>query len=177
MPPRYIERLARRGAWLVCTALALAPNQSDAQSAATVRPLQYTRVVLSNGLVALFNEDHSAPVVGVGVSYHIGGKDERPGHTGLAHLCEHMLFEGSPNVPAGQFVAIITAIGGVSGGWAATSEDRTFYWETVPSAQLETALWLESDRMADPFGAMDSTRLDNSRLTIKNERLQRVESI
>src|SRR5215212_5333859 len=112
MSPQYYERFARRGAWLVCAALALLGSQTAAQSAATVRPLSYSRLVLPNGLVALFNEDRSAPIVGVTVSYQIGGKDERPGHTGLAHACEHMLFEGSPNVPAGQFISIITAIGG-----------------------------------------------------------------
>jgi zinc protease len=168
--------MAQRGAWLMCAALALPASRSAAQSAATVRPLPYTRVVLSNGLVALFNEDRSSPIVGVGVSYHVGAKDERPGHTGLAHLCEHMLFEGSPNVPAGQFISIIRAIGGTSNRWASTNEDRTVYWETVPSTQLETALWLESDRMADPFGAMDSTRLDIVRGSIKNERQQQVEN-
>ena len=154
----------------------LSASRAAAQSTATVRPLPYTRVVLPNGLVALFNEDRSSPIVGVGISYHVGAKDERPGHTGLAHLCEHMLFEGSPNVPAGQFMSIIKAVGGTSTRWASTSEDRTVYWETVPSTQLETALWLESDRMADPFGAMDSTRWDIVRGSIKNERQLQVEN-
>src|SRR5580765_6710969 len=80
-------------------------SHTGAQSATTVRPLAYTRQVLPNGLVALLNEDHSSPIVGIGVWYHIGAKDELQGHTGLAHLCEHMLFEGSPNVPPGQFQA------------------------------------------------------------------------
>src|SRR4029079_16773051 len=118
-----------------------APSRlAGAQSATTVRPLAYTRQVLHNGLVALFNEDHSSPIVGIGVWYHIGAKDEQPGHTGLAHLCEHMLFEGSPNVPPGQFQAIVKAGGGTSVSWGETSEDRTLYYETVPSNQLETAL-------------------------------------
>src|SRR5882672_9021205 len=137
MLPGHPTRLAQRGAWLICAALALSAGRSAAQSAATVRPLPVTRVVLPNGLVALLNEDHSSPIVGVGVSYHVGAKDERPGHTGLAHLCEHMLFEGSPNVPAGQFISIVKAIGGTSNRWAATNEDRTVYWETVPSVHLE----------------------------------------
>jgi zinc protease len=124
----------------------------------------------------LFNEDHSSPVVGVGVWYHLGSKDEQAGHTGLAHLCEHMLFEGSPNVPPGQFMSIIRAGGGNLGRAAETSEDRTLFYETVPSNLLETTLWLESDRMVAPFTAMDSTRLDVVRGAIRNERLSVVEN-
>jgi zinc protease len=103
---------ARFGA-LVFAALLVASHSTlaSAQSATTVRPLAYTRQVLPNGLVALLNEDHSSPIVGIGVWYHIGAKDEPQGHTGLAHLCEHMLFEGSPNVPPGQFQAIVKAGG------------------------------------------------------------------
>jgi Predicted Zn-dependent peptidases len=161
---------ARRGAWLSCVAGAFALRATFAQAPVTVRPLPFTRVQLANGLVALFNEDHSSPIVGVGVWYHVGAKDEQAGHTGLAHLCEHMLFEGSPNVAPGQFEQIIRAGGGTSYRWAETSEDRTFYYETVPSNMLETTLWLESDRMAAPFTGTDSARLDVVRGAIKNER-------
>lgn len=167
--PRH---LARFDALVFAAMIFVAAHSSlaHAQSATTVRPLAYTRQVLPNGLVALFNEDHSSPIVGIGVWYHIGAKDEQKGHTGLAHLCEHMLFEGSPNVPPGQFQAIVLAGGGTSLRWGETSEDRTLYYATVPSNQLETTLWLESDRMAAPFAAMDSTRLDAVRAAIKNER-------
>src|SRR5215831_17642552 len=88
----------RRRVWPFCSAALFAPLIAGAQKAPSVKPLQFTRVVLPNGLVALFNEDHSSPIVGVGVWYHIGAKDEHAGKTGLAHLCEHMMFEGSPNV-------------------------------------------------------------------------------
>src|SRR6476646_215398 len=121
-----------------------APAVVGAQVAPAIKPLAYSRLVLPNGLVALFNEDHSSPIVGIGVVYHLGAKDEKAGGTGLAHLCEHMMFEGTPNVAPGDFIAKIRAGGGNSIRWGETSEDRTFYYETVPSTQLETALWLES---------------------------------
>ncbi|HEY9228156.1 MAG TPA: pitrilysin family protein [Gemmatimonadaceae bacterium] len=157
--------------------LALSIGEVDAQAPATVRPLSYTKATLPNGLVALFNEDHSSPVVGVVVWYHIGAKDEARGQTGMAHLCEHMLFEGSPNVPAGQYLGIMRAAGATSARAAETSEDRTLFYQTLPSNQLETWLWLESDRMAAPFAAMDSTRLDVVRGSIRNERLANRENI
>jgi zinc protease len=132
--------------------------------------------VLANGLVLLVNEDHSSPIVGVDVWYHIGAKDEPRGHTGLAHLCEHMFFEGSPNVKPGQFKAMVLAGGGSPGRSAETSEDRTLYFVTAPRSQLETVLWLESDRMAAPFRAVDSTRLDIVRGAIRNERQAGIEN-
>jgi len=172
---RTFPRRARRRAW-ISVAVFLVARAASAQDVATVRPLSYTRVVLANGLVALFNEDHSSPIVGIGVWYHVGAKDEQAGHTGLAHLCEHMMFEGSPNVAPGQFMAMIHAGGGNSTRWAETSEDRTFYYETVPSTMLEQTLWLEADRMARPFQASDSARLDAVRTVIRNERQANVEN-
>ncbi|MEP6495860.1 MAG: pitrilysin family protein [bacterium] len=167
---------ARRGV-LVVSAATFVGAAAGAQSAVSVRPLPHTRLVLPNGLVALFNEDHASPIVGVGVWYHIGAKDEPKGQTGMAHLCEHMLFEGSPNVAPGEFMSIIKAAGGTSGRWGETSEDRTFYYETIPSNQLATTLWLEADRMSSPFTANDSTRLDPVRGSIKNERQANRENI
>jgi zinc protease len=146
------------------------PVIAGAQAAPAAKPLQYTRLVLPNGLVAVFNEDHSSPIVGIGVSYHVGAKDEKDGATGLAHLCEHMMFMGSANVAPGEFMTKIRTGGGDSRRWGETSEDRTFYYETVPSTQLELALWLESDRMFAPFVHTDSTRLPAARAAIKNER-------
>lgn len=164
-----LSRLARSigASGFIAASLATA---ASAQSPVAVRPLPFTRIQLPNGLVALLNEDHSSPIVGVGVWYHIGAKDEKAGHTGLAHLCEHMMFEGSPNVPPGQFQQIIRAGGGNTGRAAETSEDRTLFYETVPSNLLETTLWLESDRMAAPFRGTDSTRLSNALGAIRNER-------
>lgn len=164
-----IGRARRRARQSLVVALAV-PALAGAQAAPTIKPLQYTRVVLPNGLVAVFNEDHSSPIVGVGVAYHVGAKDEKNGATGLAHLCEHMMFMGSKNVKPGEFMSTMRAGGGVSRHWGETSEDRTFYYETVPSTQLEMALWLESDRMMTPFGSADSTQIDAARAAIKNER-------
>lgn len=157
--------------------IALSIGEAGSQAPASVRPLTYSRTTLRNGLVALFNEDHSSPVVGAVVWYHIGAKDEPRGQTGMAHLCEHMFFEGSPNVPAGQFLATMRAAGATSARAAETSEDRTIYYQTLPSNQLETWLWLEGDRMAAPFAAVDSTRLDVVRGSIRNERQANRENI
>jgi zinc protease len=166
----------RRLAWQVYAATLIAPLTVGAQQAPVVKPLAFTRFVLPNGLVALFNEDHSSPIVSVGVWYHVGAKDEPVGKTGLAHLCEHMMFEGSPNVAPGEFQSTIKTGGGNSEQWGETSEDRTFYFQTVPTTLLETTLWLESDRMMAPFTAEDSSRLAAARGAIRNERLQKVEN-
>ena len=144
---------------LLFCVLAISVGEVDAQTSTTVRPLSYTRVVLPNGLVALFNEDHSSPIIGTMVSYQVGAKDESEGKLGWAHLCEHLMFDGSANLRGGEFVSTIRSIGGTSPGrWAETSEDRTIYYHTIPSSQLETWMWAESDRMNLPFASVDSTR-------------------
>jgi zinc protease len=158
-------------ACLACAAITSAPASSPAQSASIVRPLEYTRSVLPNGLVVLLNEDHSSPVVAIDVWYHIGAKDELPGRTGLAHLCEHLMSEGSPNVSVPQRV-FVQSIGGTSSRWANTTEDITHYYYTVPRYQLEPALWAESDRMAAPLSRADAGHLGPVREVIKQERLQ-----
>jgi zinc protease len=175
MTPRFHAVIG--GVFLGFIVLALVVGEVDAQTPATVRPLQHTRFVLPNGLVVLLNEDHSSPTVGAAVWYHVGGKDEPEGRLGYAHLCEHMLFEGSPNVPPGQFLSIMRAAGATSNRGAETSEDRTIYYQTVPSNQLETWLWLESDRMAVPFGAVQASRLDSVKPVLKLERQQMRENI
>jgi zinc protease len=144
-----------------------APVQSQP---AFVRPLAYTRTVLPNGLVALINEDHSAPVVAIDVWYHVGAKNETPGHTGLAHLCEHLMGEGSPNLPEPEKV-FIQSVGGTSSRWAETTEDKTHYYATFPSNELEPMLWMESDRMAAPLSMADSAHVASVREVIRQERL------
>ena len=136
-----------------------------------MRPLEYTRSVLANGLVVLLNEDHSSPLVAVDVWYHIGAKDELPGRTGLAHLCEHLMGEGSPNLSTQQRV-FIQSLGGTSSRWANTTEDITHYYYTLPRHQLEPALWLEADRMAAPLSRADAAHLGAVRDVIKQERVQ-----
>ena len=165
------------GICLLVVVLALSVGEVDAQTPATVRPLTHSKLVLPNGLVALFNEDHATPTIGAVVWYRFGAKDEVEGRQGFAHLCEHMMFEGSPNVRPGQFESIMRSAGATSSRMAETNEDRTYYFQTVPSNQLETWLWLESDRMAAPFVAVDSTRLPEERKVVKLERQQSRENI
>jgi zinc protease len=151
-------------------ALPSLPGKSDAQSPA-VRPIAYNRFVLANGLVALVNEDHSTPLVAVDVWYHIGAKNEKRGQTGLSHLCEHLMGEGSPNEPLPAKV-FIQSIGGTSANWGATSEDVTHFFATVPSNQIETMLWLESDRMAAPLSRADAQHVASVKAVIGQERAQ-----
>ncbi|MDB4878136.1 MAG: peptidase domain protein [Gemmatimonadetes bacterium] len=150
------------------------PVPVAAQVAPPTRPLAYTRAVLGNGLVVLLNEDHSSPVVAVEMLYRLGSKDEPAGKTGLAHLCEHLMGEGSPNVTMTK--QLLLSVGGSStsptASWAATDEDRTHYFYTVPANQLETALWAESDRMAAPLTFANDEHLKSVREIVRQERAQ-----
>ena len=135
--------------------------------------LKVEKHVLGNGLTVLLHEDHRLPQAAVSVWYHVGSKDESPGKTGFAHLFEHMMFQGSEHYPD-DFFKPMEEIGGRLNG--STSEDRTNYWEVVPVAYLERALWLESDRMGHLLPAMDQAKLDNQREVVKNERRQTVDN-
>jgi zinc protease len=132
------------------------------------------KFTLSNGLRVVFSEDHSRPVVSVNLWYDVGSRNERPGRTGFAHLFEHMMFQGSQNVPDTEHIAHIERIGGSMNG--STWLDRTNYFETVPAHHLELALWLESDRMGFLLPAMTQEKLDNQREVVKNERRWRVDN-
>ena len=145
-------------------------------AAADVRPLAYARFVLPNGLVAILNEDHAAPLVAVDVWYHIGSKDDPPGKPGLAHLCEHVMSQGSPHLKQ-QIPAYYRSIGGTSTHWAETTEDATEYYVVVPSTQLETVLWVESDRMASPLSLADAEHLAAVRSVVAQERRQNIENL
>jgi zinc protease len=123
---------------------------------------------LSNGLTVTLSEDHTAPIVAVNLWYHVGSANERPGRTGFAHLFEHMLFQGSAHVGANEHFEIVQRAGGTLNG--STWLDRTNYFETVPSNQLATALWLEADRMGQLLPAMTQQKLDTQRDVVKNER-------
>jgi zinc protease len=136
--------------------------------------LPHTRFTLSNGLQLIVHEDHSVPIAAVNLWYRVGSKDERPGRTGFAHLFEHLMFEGSAQVAAGQFDELLESVGGVNNGSTAT--DRTNYWETVPSGALELALFLEADRMRSLPAAMTQAKLDGQRDVVKNERRQSYEN-
>jgi predicted Zn-dependent peptidase len=129
-------------------------------------PIQTTR--LENGLLLTLSPDRTAPIVAVNLWYHVGSANEREGRTGFAHLFEHMLFQGSANVAANEHFELIQRAGGTLNG--STWLDRTNYFETVPSQQLELALWLESDRMGRLLPAMTQEKLDTQRDVVKNER-------
>src|SRR5262249_10358556 len=121
-----------------------------------------------NGLTVVVNEDHNVPSVAVVVVYRTGSRDESDGQRGFAHLFEHLMFNGSEHFKGDYFVPM-RAVGASSVG-GSTSTDYTVYHEVVPSAALERALWLESDRMGYLLGAVDQTRLDGQRAVVKNEK-------
>jgi zinc protease len=132
--------------------------------------IPYEKYVLPNGLTVVVHEDNSDPIVHVDVTYHVGSAREEIGKSGFAHFFEHMMFQGSDNVEKGQHFKVITEAGGTLNG--TTNRDRTNYFETVPSNQLEKMLWLESDRMGYLLDAVTQEKFENQRSTVKNERGQ-----
>ncbi|HEV8496541.1 MAG TPA: pitrilysin family protein [Gemmatimonadaceae bacterium] len=172
MPPPMFPFVLRRA----LVPMVLLAATARPQSVPVIRPLTYTRVALENGLIALVNEDRSSPLVVVDVWYHIGSKDDKPGRLGTAHLCEHLFNEGSPNLEQSERT-FYNSIGGTSPHYANTTEDITHFYIAVPSNQLETVLWAESDRMAAPFARADERRLASVREVIKQEREQNVENV
>ena len=123
---------------------------------------------LDNGLLVTLSQDNTAPIVAVNLWYHVGSANERAGRTGFAHLFEHMLFQGSEHVGANEHFELVQRAGGTLNG--STWLERTNYFETVPSNQLELALWLEADRMGALLPAMTQQKLDTQRDVVKNER-------
>lgn len=125
---------------------------------------------LANGLRVIVNEDHTSPIVAVHVMFRAGSRDERPGRTGLAHLLEHLLFEGSANCAKGEFDRLLENVGGSNNG--STWLDRTNYYEVVPSHAVELALWLERERMGFFLPVLDGEMLEVQRSVVINERRQ-----
>src|SRR3954464_8902553 len=123
---------------------------------------------LPNGLRVVLSADHAVPIVAVNLWYHVGSANERPGRTGFAHLFEHMLFQGSADVAANEHFEVVQRAGGTLNG--STWLDRTNYYETVPSNQLELILWLEANRMGHLLQGMTQEKLDTQRDVVKNER-------
>jgi zinc protease len=123
---------------------------------------------LPNGLRVILSRDDRAPIVAVNLWYDVGSRHEKPGKTGFAHLFEHMMFQGSANVAKGEHFDLVQGAGGTLN--ATTWLDRTNYFETMPSHELELALWLESDRLGGLLPAMTQEKLDNQRDVVKNER-------
>ncbi|HWG54791.1 MAG TPA: pitrilysin family protein [Gemmatimonadaceae bacterium] len=132
--------------------------------------IPFTKFVLENGLTVLVHEDHKAPVVAVNLWYHVGSKNETPGKTGFAHLFEHLMFAGSEN-HNDRYIPTAEALGATDLN-GTTNEDRTNYFETVPTTALDRTLWLESDRMGHLVGAIDQQRLDLQRGVVQNEKRQ-----
>ncbi|GAC20052.1 M16 family metallopeptidase [Paraglaciecola arctica] len=132
--------------------------------------IPFTKYQLDNGLTVILHPDNSDPLVHVDVTYHVGSGREEPGKSGFAHFFEHMMFQGSENVADEQHFGLITESGGTLNG--STNTDRTNYYETVPSNQLERMLWLESDRMGFFLDAVTKEKFENQRETVKNERGQ-----
>ncbi|MBI2764048.1 MAG: insulinase family protein [Chloroflexi bacterium] len=130
--------------------------------------IDFTDERLPNGLRLVIAEDHAAPVVAINIWYGVGSKHEVPGKTGFAHLFEHVMFQGSAHVAKAEHIGLIQEVGGTMNG--TTWLDRTNYFETVPSHQLELVLWLEADRMGTLLEALSQENLDNQREVVKNEK-------
>ncbi|HEY4633199.1 MAG TPA: pitrilysin family protein [Candidatus Limnocylindrales bacterium] len=133
-----------------------------------IPPVSFSDERLPNGLRLIVAEDHLAPVVAINVWYEVGSKHEEAGKTGFAHLFEHVMFQGSAHVGKAEHIALIQAAGGTMNG--TTWLDRTNYFETLPSHQLDLGLWLEADRMATLLDALSQENLDNQRDVVKNEK-------
>lgn len=143
-----------------------------AVTAAHAQKVSFTEYDLKNGLHVILHQDNTAPVVVTSVMYHVGSKDEIPTRTGFAHFFEHLLFEGTKNIKRGEFMKIISSKGGNNN--ANTSQDRTFYYEVFPSNQLETGLWLESERMLHPVINEVGVKTQNE--VVKEEKRLRVDN-
>ncbi|MEA2724250.1 MAG: zinc protease [Gemmatimonadales bacterium] len=157
---------------LLATASSAAPLQGQAPKPATQARLDipFQRFVLPNGLTLIVHEDHKAPIVAVNVWYHVGSKNEKAGRTGFAHLFEHLMFNGSENYDKDFFGPMEQA--GATDMNGTTNEDRTNYFENVPTNALDLALWLESDRMGHLTGAISQPKLDEQRGVVQNEKRQ-----
>ena len=136
--------------------------------------IPFEKYVLHNGLNVVLHEDHSDPIVAVTIQYKAGSNRETPGHTGFAHLFEHMLFQESEHVPQDQYFKIIQDAGGTLNG--GTWQDGTLYYEMVPKNALETVLWLESDRMGYFINTVTQSAFENQQEVVQNEKRQRVDN-
>jgi predicted Zn-dependent peptidase len=134
--------------------------------------IAFEQFALPNGLRVIYSEDHSTPIVSVDVWYEVGSRNERPGRSGFAHLFEHMMFQGSAHIKKAEHNKLIERAGGEFNG--STAEDRTNYWETVPSNRLNLALWAEADRMRSL--AITEETFENQRQAVKEERRLRVDN-
>ncbi|MTB49962.1 pitrilysin family protein [Lewinella sp. W8] len=130
--------------------------------------IEFTKYTLDNGLKVILHQDNSTPIVAVSIMYEVGGKDSFEGRTGFAHFFEHLLFEGSKHIGRGEFTKYVEEAGGVLN--ANTSQDRTYYYEILPSNQLELGLWLESERLL--HAVVNQEGVETQREVVKEERRQ-----
>src|SRR5687767_5780229 len=167
--------MRRRFAVLALVLLAVPLGaQSPTPAAPPLIQVPFRQFQLPNGLNVILHQDKTVPVVAVNVWYHVGSANEKPGRTGFAHLFEHLMFEGSKNVPEGQFDILLEAAGANNNG--STTNDRTNYVIDVPTNALELALYLESDRMGYLLDAMPPEQVNSQRDVVKNERRQSYEN-
>ncbi len=160
-------------------ATAANPNQTQLLEKVTSTPgelkISYEKYIMPNGLTLIIHEDHSDPIVHVEVTYHVGSARESAGKSGFAHFFEHMMFQGSVNVNDEEHFKIVSGAGGQMNG--TTNRDRTNYFETMPANYLETALWLEADRMGFLLDSVTQKKFEVQRATVKNEKGQRVDNV
>ncbi|MEP6801368.1 MAG: pitrilysin family protein [Acidobacteriota bacterium] len=152
---------------------AAAPPPASVESCPRI-DVPYTQLQLANGLNVILHEDHTVPLVAVDVWFRVGSAREKPGRTGLAHLFEHILFEGSSHVKPGEFDTLLEGAGGDNNG--STNNDRTNYYEVLPANALDLALFLESDRMGYLLDVLSPARVDQQRDVVKNERREHIEN-
>src|SRR5947209_7898090 len=171
---RYLSRAALLAAatCLAAPALAAAPIAKSVPTATLVKEVSIPHSVfrLANGLTVIVHEDHKAPVVAVAAWYNVGSKDEPTGKDGFAHLFEHLMFNGSENLP-GDYFTYLQQVGATEYN-GNTYFDYTRYFETVPTGALERALFMESDRMGHLLGAVTLGVIDNQRAVVENEKRQ-----
>ncbi|MFT5777343.1 MAG: zinc protease [Crocinitomicaceae bacterium] len=136
------------------------------------REIEYVEYDLDNGIHVILHEEHATPIVAVSVLYHVGSKNENPNRTGFAHFFEHLLFEGSANIERGEYSELVEKNGGTLN--ANTSQDRTYYYEILPSNQLELGIWLESERLL--HANVDNKGIETQRSVVKEEKRQRVDN-
>ena len=138
----------------------------------SAQDVKFEEYDLSNGMHVILHKDNTAPVVTTSVMYHVGAKDENPERTGFAHFFEHLLFEGTKNIPKGEWFTIVTSNGGSNN--ANTSDDRTYYYEVFPSNNVELGLWMESERLLHPVINQDGVDTQNE--VVKEEKRLRVDN-
>jgi zinc protease len=170
-----LRNILRFGSLLLLFTLAASQPALTQSPSRKLPTIPFEKYKLKNGLEVILSEDHTLPLVSVNIWYHVGPANEKAGRTGFAHLFEHMMFEGSQHVGSKAHIAYLEGAGATDIN-GTTNFDRTNYYETIPSNQLELALWLESDRMGYLLSTLEIAKLANQRDVVRNERRQSLEN-